>query len=131
MNWFACYLAISCCNKFLIFFVFIREPGQNVRCHKCDRPCNVFLKNYFTINKMHIFLIYHFLFPTLISIAFILCNARLNKHDESFKHDLIFAVSYLFTNNGASLCVQWNKSYGPYNLLLKINELLFSLWTRS
>ena len=34
-----CYLAISCCNKFSIFFVFIREPGQNVRCHKFGGPC--------------------------------------------------------------------------------------------
>ena len=39
MNWFASYLAISCCNKCSIFFVFIREPGQNVRCHKFGGPC--------------------------------------------------------------------------------------------
>ena len=41
MNWFACYLAISCCNKFSIFLVFIREPGQNVRCHEFGGPCIV------------------------------------------------------------------------------------------
>ena len=39
MNWFACYLAISCCNKFSIFFVIIREPVQNVRCHRFGEPC--------------------------------------------------------------------------------------------
>ena len=39
INWFACYLAISYCNKCSIFFVFIREPGQNVRCHKFGEPC--------------------------------------------------------------------------------------------
>ena len=41
MNWFACYLAISCCNKFSIFFVFNREPGQNVRCHKFGGLCTL------------------------------------------------------------------------------------------
>ena len=40
MNWFACYLAISCCNKLSIFFVFIRELGQIVCCHKFGGPCN-------------------------------------------------------------------------------------------
>ena len=40
MNWFACYLTISCCNKFSIFFVVIREPGQNVHCRKLGGPCN-------------------------------------------------------------------------------------------
>ena len=41
MNRFACYLAISCSNKCAIFFVFIREPGQNARCHKFGGPCTV------------------------------------------------------------------------------------------
>ena len=39
MNEFACYLAISRCSKFSNFFVFIRESGQNVRCHKFGGPC--------------------------------------------------------------------------------------------
>ena len=26
-------------NKFYIFFVILREAGQNVRCHKLGRPC--------------------------------------------------------------------------------------------
>ena len=38
-------MAISCCNKFSIVFVFIQEPGQNVRCHKFDGPCEC-LPNY-------------------------------------------------------------------------------------
>ena len=30
-------------NKFSIFFIFIRESGQNVRCHKYGGPCIVCL----------------------------------------------------------------------------------------
>ena len=39
MNWIACYLALSSCNKFSIFYIFIWEPGQNVHCHKFGKPC--------------------------------------------------------------------------------------------
>ena len=42
MNLFACYLAISCCNKFSIFFVFIRELSQNVRCHRFGGRCSYY-----------------------------------------------------------------------------------------
>ena len=41
-----CYLSISCCNKCSIFFVFYREPGQNVRCHKFGRPCIVGIRKF-------------------------------------------------------------------------------------
>ena len=51
MNLFACYLAISCCNEFSIFFVIIREPGQNVRCHKFGRLC---IYVYIQIKKVNI-----------------------------------------------------------------------------
>ena len=55
MNWFACYLAISCCNKFSIFFDFIRKPGQNVRCHKFGEPCTSYIADYASLGYIEIF----------------------------------------------------------------------------
>ena len=48
---------ISCCNKCSIFFVFIREPGQNVHCHKLGGPCSriVIIQSIFTAFRLGFF----------------------------------------------------------------------------
>ena len=58
MNWYACYLAISCCNKYSVFFVFTREPGQNVRFHKFGGPCNC---NYMIQTSFNVFSVFSWL----------------------------------------------------------------------
>ena len=69
MNSFAMYLAISCCNKFSIFFVFIREPGQNVRCHKFGGPCTV---NTYIVKKLPTIKVCLFIFVKISYNAIVL-----------------------------------------------------------